>query len=211
MNHASTGCCGFSRRAFLMGGTGVALGGSLALVTRNRGAARPRDAVASFIGKTSEVAKPTLAMPGPFPGRVIEVNRPGAVRAADYSIDPDAVQAMMARGMCELTGTGHPVEAWRRFFEPGDVVGIKVNPVGRKPNKGEGWRKPIGSISSAEVVLETVAGLKSAGVRASDIIVFERYAKEFRETKFNGTDCGYLDMMRSRQMDGVRWYASSAE
>src|SRR5581483_2386655 len=103
--------------------------------------------------------------PGPFPGRVIEVHRSGAVRPTDYSIAPEAVPAMMARGMCELTGAGHPVEAWRRFFEPGDVVGIKVNPVGRKPLKGEKRRhSPIGSISSAEIVLETVAGLKSAGV-----------------------------------------------
>ena len=34
---------------------------------------------------------------------------------------------MMARGMCALTGDKTAPEAWRRFFEPSDVVGIKVN------------------------------------------------------------------------------------
>jgi uncharacterized protein (DUF362 family) len=100
--------------------------------------------------------------------------------------------------MCELTGADHPVEAWQYFFEPGDVVGIKVNPVGRK-------RKPsdVGAISSPEVLLEVVAGLKSAGVKPADIIVFERYADEFREA-------GYEAVLRERSMDGVRWHASAA-
>ena len=47
-------------------------------------------------------------------------------------IEPGAVEKMIAKGMCELTGADHPGAAWKRFFERGDVVGIKVNPVGRK-------------------------------------------------------------------------------
>jgi hypothetical protein len=100
--------------------------------------------------------------------------------------------------MKELTGADHPQEAWRRFFEPDDVVGIKVNPVGYR-------RRPdvVGSISSPEVVFEVVLGLKSAGVKPDNIIVFERYASEFREA-------GYERMMREPVMDGVRWYASGS-
>jgi uncharacterized protein (DUF362 family) len=136
-------------------------------------------------------------MPGPFPGRVIEVQDPGSVRS-DNSIDTLAVSAMMARGMKELTGADHPAEAWRMFFQPGDVVGIKVNPVGLQ-------RRPevAAAISSPEVILEIVKGLKSAGVKPQDIIVFERYAAEFRDT--------YQPLMFEREMDGVRWYASSAD
>ncbi|MCI0457662.1 MAG: DUF362 domain-containing protein, partial [Gemmataceae bacterium] len=94
-------------------------------------------------------------------------------------------------------GAEHAVEAWRRFFQPGDVVGIKVNPVGYQRQRGV-----VGAISSPAVLLEVVAGLKSAGVKARDIIVFERYASEFREA-------GYEAVMRERALDGVRWYASS--
>jgi uncharacterized protein (DUF362 family) len=104
---------------------------------------------------------------------------------------------MIDRGMCELTGADAAQEAWQRFFQRGDIVGIKVNPVGYQRRA-----EVKGAISSPEVLLEVVAGLKSAGVRATDILVFERYATEFREA-------GYEEVMRERAMDGVRWYASA--
>jgi uncharacterized protein (DUF362 family) len=106
---------------------------------------------------------------------------------------------MMARGMRELTGADHAEAAWKRLFESGDVVGIKVNPVGYKRRANA-----VGAISSPEVLLEVVAGLKGAGVKARDIIVFERYAIEFREA-------GYEAVLRERALAGVRWYAASAD
>jgi uncharacterized protein (DUF362 family) len=139
-------------------------------------------------------------MPGPFPGRVIEVHHPGAVDVANnHRISAEAVRAMMDRGLRELTGADHVTEAWRRFFERGDVVGIKVNPVGRRYSPGQ-----VQAISSPEVVLEVVAGLQSAGVKPRDIILFERYADQFR-------GAGYEDLLRERAMAGVRWYASSVD
>jgi hypothetical protein len=137
-------------------------------------------------------------MPGPFPGRVIEVQHPESVRP-DHAIDAPSVRTMMHKGMCALTGADHPSEGWRRFFERGDVVGIKVNPVGlsRSP-------RLVGSISSPAVILEIVAGLRSAGVRPRDIILFERYASEFREA-------GYDRLLREPALDGVRWLASAAD
>lgn len=188
-----------SRRGFLMGAaTGLAAGVSgtwLGLAAREWLEAKP-----SFTGRTVELKHPEFGMPGPFPGRVVEVHHPEALRS-DYSANPTAVKQMTARGMRDLTGADHEVEAWRRFFQPGDVVGIKVNPVGYKRPDGTG---KMGAISSPEVLLETVAGLKSAGVRPRDIVVFERYASEFREA-------GYEAVLRERMMDGVRWYASSAD
>ena len=68
--------------------------------------------------------------------------------------------------MKDLTGADDAVEAWRTFFEPGDVVGIKMNPVGN----------PLAN-SSTELMLEVIEGLKSAGVKTKDMIVFERYKR----------------------------------
>ncbi len=60
-----------------------------------------------------------------------------------------------------------------------------------------------GSISSPEVLLEIVDALKKeVGLPARNILVFERYANEFR-------DAGYDDLMRTRPLDGIRWFASS--
>jgi uncharacterized protein (DUF362 family) len=149
----------------------------------------------SFTGRTAEQPRSALAMPGPFPGRVVEINHPASVRS-DNTICADTVKVMMDRGLCELTGADDATAAWRRFFEPGDVVGIKVNPVGLSRQRGV-----VRAISSPAVLLEVVAGLKSAGVKPKDIIVFERYVTEFVEA-------GYEKLMREPALDGVRWYAS---
>jgi hypothetical protein len=192
---------GLTRRGFLLGAAaGLATGAPLAWFgARNLSA----DFSSCFAAHSQEVPNPAYAMPGRFPGRVVEVHHPGSVNA-DYAINSDAVNLMMDRGMTTLTGAEHPVEAWRSFFERGDVVGIKVNPVGRAPKAGERNRvaNAHGAISSPEVLLKIVDGLKSAGVEAKNIIVFERYAEEFVEA-------GYEDVMRTRPMDGVRWFASA--
>ncbi len=192
------GCCGITRRGFLLGaGTGL-VGGAAAGwfgLKAYEELERFRALEPSFTGRSTEDRSVACGIPGPFPGRVIEVNHPDSVRG-QAEVNPAAVKQMMDRGLCALTGADHPVEAWKRFFGPGDVVGIKVNPVGMKD------RASVGAISSPAVLLETVAGLRSAGIKPRDIIVFERYAVEFRKA-------GYEAVLRERIMDGVRWYASS--
>ncbi len=128
-----------------------------------------------------------LGIPGPFPGRVVEVRHPGSIQ--NRKISRDAVRDMVARGMKDLAGASDATEAWRRFFEPGDVVGIKVNPVGH-PH----------AVSSHELVHEVVAGLKEAGVAPDDIVVFDRYRAQFLKA-------GYLKNLP----EGVRWDASSED
>jgi len=143
----------FDRRAFLQAATSVA--GLSAL----GGAAPPGDPEAGR-------ALRQLGIPGPFPGRVVEVQHPDSVR--DSVPNPDVVRDMVRRGMATLTGVAEPVEAWRSMFEAGDVVGIKVNPVGQ-PH----------AISNHATVHAIVEGLKSAGVKPRDIVVYDRYRDQF--------------------------------
>jgi hypothetical protein len=201
--------CGITRRGLLVGaGLGLAAGLPLGWLGLQGWQGLHRDRRrAAFAAGTAEDGAPAYAMPGRFPGRVIEVRARDAVSDKDR-VREAAVRRMMDRGMRELTGADHVSEAWRRFFEPDDVVGIKVNPVGLKRgprggNHSGSGRQEVGSISSPEVLLEVVAGLKSVGVAARNIIVFERYANEFRRA-------GYDAVLGTRPMDGVRWYASSA-
>jgi uncharacterized protein (DUF362 family) len=104
----------------------------------------------------------------------------------DHQVQEEIVGAMVERGMCELAGADAAVEVWRRFFSPGDVVGVKVNPVG-SPR----------AMSNFATVRAILAGLRSAGVRTGDIVVFDRYRKAFVEA-------GYPEQLP----DGVRWDAS---
>jgi hypothetical protein len=120
----------------------------------------------------SKVEAQKLAMPGPYRGRVVAVENPAVLVGGKYQAEE--VRRMMRRGMMELTGADGWADAWRRFFEPGQVVGIKVNPVGR----------PL-VISDATVVREIIAGLEAAGVQRRDIVVYDRYRREFYHAGFD--------------------------
>ena len=91
-------------------------------------------AAAQVSSRGARAATSKLGMPGLFPGRVVEVRHPGSYVDGKFQAEP--IHAMMRKGMTELTGAPDWVAAWRMFFEPGDVVGIKLNPVGN-PDRSE--------------------------------------------------------------------------
>jgi hypothetical protein len=142
-------------------------------------------ASASLSAQRGLAATSKPGMPGPFPGRVIAVEHPNIISGGTYQ--KAAVDSVMRRGMLELTGAAGWPDAWRMFFEKGDIVGIKVSPVG-------GQR-----LCSDSLVLHSVLdGLREAGVGPRDVIVFSRYRDEITGT---GID-KWLPA-------GVRWDAPS--
>src|SRR5206468_3488436 len=79
----------------------------------------------------------------------------------------------MARGMRTLTGAGTTADAWRRFFEPSDIVGIKVN-CGGYPH----------CVSAYEIVADVVRQLMGIGVPVSHIYVYERFQDQMNEVNY---------------------------
>ncbi len=128
-----------------------------------------------------------LGMPGLFRGRVVEVHHPGCLDGGKYQAEP--VQHMLEAGLNELTGTGGWVDAWRLFAQPGDVVGIKVNPVGFPE-----------IYSSPEVLHPIIAGLNAAGIKNRDIVVYDRYHDQFIKA-------GFPEMLPA----GVRWMSAAKD
>jgi uncharacterized protein (DUF362 family) len=127
-------------------------------------------AVGAQVSSKADTGK--LAMPGLYRGRVVGVEDRASIAAGKFQAEP--ISQMIRKGMTELTGAPDCHSAWRRFFERGDVVGIKVNPVGQ-PHV----------ISCAEVVRGIIEGLKSAGVSAQDIVVYDRYRDQFLKAGFD--------------------------
>jgi len=117
-------------------------------------------------------ATPPLGMPGPYPGRVIRARSPRAVDASGAD-DAAVVRELMERGMRALTGEATTLAAWKRFFEPADVVGIKVNAGGR-PH----------CVSSPVIVAEIVRQLMAVGLRPSQVVLFERFKSQLDEVNY---------------------------
>lgn len=118
------------------------------------------------------------ALPKGLPGQVVEVRSDKCIDTATEKADPKIVAGMMARGMCSLTGEAKPADAWRRFFVPDDVVGIKVNCSGAPK-----------VMSNPHVVAEIVRNLVAVGVKPNRIWIYERFADQIQSAGYNK----YLD------------------
>ncbi len=112
-------------------------------------------------------------MPGPYPGSVVSVHSARSIDPDSEKVDAAVVADMMARGMRALTGERDTRDAWRRFFEPSDVVGIKVNCSGA-PN----------IMSTPEIVAEIVRNLIEAGVKPAQIYVYERFLDQMQSVDY---------------------------
>lgn len=113
----------------------------------------------------AEYKRSPLAMPGLFPGRVIEIRNPKAI--ARNRVSQPIVRKMLTDAMQELTGEKSVQAAWAKFIEPQDVVGIKINPSGAPA-----------CCSSPELIREVISAVQSVGVPARNIVVYDRYAYE---------------------------------
>jgi uncharacterized protein (DUF362 family) len=113
-------------------------------------------------------------MPGPYPGRVVRARSPRVLDAAGERVDTAVLREMLARAMTALTGDRDPRDSWRRFFRPADVVGLKVNVVGR-PHV----------VSSPELVLEIVRNLRELGVAPANIVLYDRFTSQLVEAGYD--------------------------
>src|SRR5258706_1493977 len=112
-------------------------------------------------------------MPGPYPGRVVSVKSDRSVDIGTGRADEAVVREMMAQGMRALTGAGITADAWRRFFTPSDVVGIKVN-CGGYPH----------CVSAYEIVAETGRPLIGIGVSPSQIYFLEPFPNKLDQQHY---------------------------
>jgi hypothetical protein len=102
------------------------------------------------------------SMPGLFPARVVAVKHSGASVNMVQQTGP--IQLMVRSGIAALTGQSSYIAGWRKLFQPGDVVVIKVNP---------SWYPQTSTCPT--LLLEVINGLLLAGVSPKSIIVYERY------------------------------------
>jgi len=112
-------------------------------------------------------------MPGPFPGKVVNVHAATSIDPETDKVDPAVVAEMMKQGMLALTGEKDYRDAWRRFIDPKDTVGIKLNCSGAPK-----------ICSHPVVVAEICKQLIANGVAAKNITCYERFQDQVTSAKY---------------------------
>lgn len=124
------------------------------------------------------------------PPKSVVVSAAAEDMLVDLRYNPEAVHRAFSGGLKELTGERTLENVWSSLFGPDDVVGIKVNCIGAPRIS-----------SSRESIDETIRGLKSAGVKENNIIVWDHMDQAFRNT----------GLKVNRGPEGVRVHGTSAK
>jgi len=171
---------GLGRRDFFKAGgavgAGLVLGGrtlsAFAGSPQSQAAPAPKTPVRpkTNIEDALKVPRTAHSLPGPFPGKVVEVNDPKAM--PDGKPEAKVIAAMFEKGLTRLTDASLKA-SFGLFFNAGDVVGIKVNPVGP------------GLISTRlELVDAVIAWLESGGLPRKNVVIWDRFDYMLKDAGF---------------------------
>lgn len=147
----------------------------------------------------------TIAQVASLPGSRVVVARDSRLRDSGSSVDAGRMVQLVDRTMESLFRVSRAADAWTRVVRPGQRVALKVNPLG-----GRG-------LSTSPALVEAICErLQQAGVRAADIVVWDRDTEELERGGFRivtggsqvqcfGTDrVGYEDDLASWGSIGSR-------
>ena len=124
----------------------------------------------------------------------VVIARDDLLRGTGSTVDSRRMLGLLDRAMQTLCDRDHAVEAWSKLVRPGETVGLKVNALG-----GRG-------LSSNLQLIEAICGrLQEAGIKAGDIVVWDRDSDELERAGFriamggNGVQCFGTDRLDYEQ------------
>jgi len=96
------------------------------------------------------------------------------LRGTGSTVDSHPMLSLLDRAMQALFDRDNPMEAWKKLVRPGETVGLKVNALG-----GRGFS------SNLQLVEAICERLQEAGIKASDIVVWDRDSDEMEHAGFH--------------------------
>ncbi len=185
-----------NRRQFLKGlgactvaGGGVALGVAPVFGDEQEGGPRAEAPakVETNIADFMKVPRAAGAIPGPFPGRVVQVTDPRSLQ--DDVVNAQVVREMVADGVGRLTGVA-PKKSFEMLFKSDDVVGLKVNPVG-----------PPLINTRHEVVDAVIRWLADSGLPKRNIVIWDRFDMMLTDAGFTAENFPGVQIEALQTMD----------
>ena len=143
---------------------------------------------ATNIDDAARIPRKETAMPGKYPGKVVIIKKNNAV-LNDVPVELAAYQ-MLHKAMLEITGHKDLKKAWRVFVDPGEKIGLKVNPVAGK------------LLSTSHAVVKSVVNqLVQSGIARKDIVIWDRREMELKDTGFNADNYPGIRIAGTEQQD----------
>ena len=99
----------------------------------------------------------------------VVICRDEKVFSSPGTLDFPTIRQMVNQSVMRLTGSPSPKDAWRQFFSPRDIIGIKVNVLAGKR-----------MITHPELATAIAYNLRDAGIPANNIIIFDRQNDELQ-------------------------------
>ena len=90
------------------------------------------------------------------------------------NVDSGRALKLLDRSLQGLFNLDNPAEPWKKLVRPGDKIGIKVNALGGR-----------GLSSNVQLVQAICERLEEAGVRAGDIVIWDRDTDELEHAGFH--------------------------
>jgi uncharacterized protein (DUF362 family) len=128
------------------------------------------------------------SLPGKYPGKVVSVYHENCITGEEP--DYQAANKMIEAAMLSLTGAATLKEAWLQFVTPGQVIGLKVNPVAGKM-----------LATSHQVVRAIIEQMEMAGIPKSQIVIWDRREFELHETGFTPENYPGVQITGTEQKD----------
>lgn len=162
--------------------------GSIIMAARSLSIPQTQTKPLTNIKDAAKVPRTSSSMPGKFPGKVIHLKSSKAVVNGD-PVEKEAY-AMIEKGMIELTGEKTLNKAWRAFVNPGEKIGLKVNPVAGKD-----------LATSHAVVKSVIKQLTASGIRKEDIVIWDRREMQLWECGFTPENYPGIMITGTEQQD----------
>lgn len=95
------------------------------------------------------------------------------VHDKNHHLDSSVLMKMLDEALCTLFKKDNVRDCWRRIIEPGEVIGLKVNCL-----SGRGT-------THRELVTAVTESLQRAGIKAQNIIIWDRLNRDLEEAGFS--------------------------
>ena len=124
----------------------------------------------------------------------VVIARDDLLRGTGSTVDSRRMLGLLDRAMQTLCDRDHAVEAWSKLVRPGETVGLKVNALGGR-----------GLSSNLQLIEAICERLQEAGIKAGDIVVWDRETDEMERAGFriamggNGVQCFGTDRLDYEQ------------